>query len=176
MKHVLLILLLLFIGWKQLSARSLQEGIGYHASISLGTPLPDSNVSPMSCCLSADYQLHSRWAAGVGVGLSRYDHWMLPLFASLRWDITRPHRFTPYLSSHIGYAVALQENVNGGFCLSPSLGVRYPLKGRQSLSLAVGYELQEYSQLITYESILCLTQYVEEISNHAITVNLVFNF
>ena len=175
MKHILLILLL-FLGWEQLSAQSLQERIGYHVGITLGTPLPDSEVSPKSCCLSADYQLHPRWAAGVGVGLSKYDHWMLPLFASLRWDMTRPHRFTPYLSSHIGYAVALQENVNGGFYLSPSVGVRYPLKGRQSVSLAVGYELQEYRQLVTHESTRCLTQYVEDISNHAITVNLVFAF
>jgi len=68
------------------------------------------------------------------------------------------------------------KTVSGGFYLSPSVGVSYKLKGGQSLSLAVGYHHQEYNQLASFENTLFLTQYVEEISNHAITANIGCSF
>jgi len=68
------------------------------------------------------------------------------------------------------------KHVSGGFYLSPSVGVSYQLKGGHSLSLSVGYQLQEYNQLITCETTKFLTQYVEDISNHALTANIGFTF
>ena len=50
------------------------------------------------------------------------------------------------------------------------------LKGRQSLSLSVGYELQESASLVTCETTKLLTQYVEDISNHALTASIGFTF
>ncbi|MBO4810982.1 MAG: hypothetical protein J5552_05375 [Prevotella sp.] len=60
--------------------------------------------------------------------------------------------------------------------MAPSVGISYKLKSRQSLSLSVGYELQEYNQLVTYESAKLLTQYVENISNHAVALSIGFTF
>ena len=101
---------------------------------------------------------------------------MIPLYATLHWDITRPHLFTPFLSCNIGHAFAPKQHVSGGFYLSPSVGVSYKLKGGQSLSLAVGYHHQEYNQLASFENTIFLTQYVEEISNHAITASIGCSF
>ena len=77
------------------------------------------------------------------------------------------------LTSYMNY---FQTHVSGGFYLTPSVGVSYKLKGRQSLSLSIGYELQEYNQLVTYENAMYLTQYVEDISNHALTASIGFTF
>ena len=101
---------------------------------------------------------------------------MLPVFATLHWHITKPHRFTPFLACNIGHAFAPKKHVSGGFYLSPSVGVSYKLKRHQSLSLSIGYELQEYSQIVSYESAKFLAQYVENVSNHAITVSIGFTF
>lgn len=125
---------------------------------------------------SLKVQLHPRLSAGLGSGISKYDHLMLPVFATFHWHVSNPHRFTPFLGCNIGHAFAPKKHVNGGFYLSPSVGVSYKLKGRHSLSLSVGYELQEYSQLLSFENARFLTQYVEDISNHAITASIGFTF
>lgn len=78
--------------------------------------------------------------------------------------------------SYISRGIAPKQHVSGGFYLSPSVGVSYKLKGGQSLSHAVGYHHQEYNQLASFENTIFLTQYVEEISNHAITANIGCSF
>lgn len=160
----------------QLHAQTLREKINFRTNLTVGLPLADSDVKPLSLLASAEYQLHPRFSAGLGSGVSKYDHLMLPVFATLHWQITKPHRFTPFLGCNIGHAFAPKKHVSGGFYLTPSVGVSYKLKDRQSLSLSIGYELQEYSQLINYESTMYLTQYVEDISNHAITASIGFTF
>ena len=72
--------------------------------------------------------------------------------------------------------VVISEIAKSEGYLTPSVGVSYKLKGRQSLSLSIGYELQEYNQLVTYENAMYLTQYVEDISNHALTASIGFTF
>ncbi len=160
----------------QLHAQTLREKIDFSTSLTVGMPLADSDVKPLSLLVSAEYQLHPRFSAGLGSGISKYDHLMLPVFATLHWQISKPHRFTPVLGCNIGHAFAPKKHVSGGFYLSPSVGVSYKLKGRQSLSLSIGYKLQEYSQLVDYESTMYLTQYIEDISNHAITASIGFTF
>ena len=90
--------------------------------------------------------------------------------------MTSPHRITPYLSSHLGYAMALSHHAHGGFYDSPAVGLRYTLKDRQSLSLSLGYTLQEFEQLIAYTSSSLFTQYVEQACNHAFTLSLGWSF
>ncbi len=160
----------------QLQAQTLREKIHFSTNLTLGMPLADSDVKPLSLLVSAEYQLHPRLSAGLGSGISKYDHLMLPVFATFHWHVSKPHRFTPFLGCNIGHAFAPKKHVNGGFYLSPSVGVSYKLKGRHSLSLSVGYELQEYSQLLSCENARFLTQYVEDISNHAITASIGFTF
>ena len=160
----------------QLQAQTLREKIHFSTNLTLGMPLADSDVKPLSLLVSAEYQLHPRFSAGLGSGISKYDHLMLPVFATFHWQISKPYRFTPFLGCNIGHAFAPKKHVSGGFYLTPSVGVIYKLKGRQSLSLSIGYELQEYSQLVDYESTMYLTQYIEDISNHAITASIGFTF
>ena len=90
--------------------------------------------------------------------------------------MSKPHRFTPFVGCNIGHAFVPKEHVSGGFYLSPAVGISYQLKDRQRLSLSIGYELQEYNRLTTYESALYLTQYIENISNHALTASIGFTF
>ena len=160
----------------QLHAQTLREKIDFSTNVTAGVPLADSDVKPLSLLVSAEYQLHPRFSAGLGSGVSKYDHLMLPVFATLHWQITKPHRFTPFLGCNIGHAFAPKKHVSGGFYLSPSVGISYKLKGRQNLSLSIGYELQESVSLVTYENAMYLTQYVENISNHAITASIGFTF
>jgi len=157
-------------------AQTLREGINFSTNLTAGTPLPDSDISPLSLLVSAEYQLHPRFSAGLGTGISKYDHLMLPIFATLHWQISKPHRFTPFLGCNVGHAFVPKKHVSGGFYLNPSVGIVYKLKGCQSLSLSIGYELQEYSQLVSYESANYLTQYVEDISSHALTASIGFTF
>jgi hypothetical protein len=160
----------------QLHAQTLRERIKFSTNLTVGIPLADSDVNPVSLLVSAEYQLHTRLSAGLGAGISKYDHLMFPVFATLHWQISKSHRFTPFLGCNIGHAFAPQKHVSGGFYLSPSVGISYKLKGRQNLSLSIGYELQEYNQLITYESTMYIGQYVENISNHALTASIGYTF
>ena len=160
----------------QLHAQTLREKIDFSTHLTVGMPLADSDVKPLSLLVSAEYQLHPRFSAGLGSGVSKYDHLMLPVFATLHWQISKPHRFTPFLACNIGHAFVPKKHVSGGFYLSPSVGVSYKLKGHQSLSLSIGYELQEYSQVVSYESTKYLAQYIENVSNHAITASIGFTF
>jgi hypothetical protein len=175
MKRITLLLITVCM-MAQLQAQTLREKIHFSTNLTLGMPLADSDVKPLSLLVSAEYQLHPRLSAGLGSGISKYDHLMLPVFATFHWHVSKPHRFTPFLGCNIGHAFAPKKHVNGGFYLSPSVGVSYKLKGRHSLSLSVGYELQEYSQLLSCENASFLTQYVEDISNHAITASIGFTF
>jgi len=159
-----------------LQVQTLKERICFRTNLTAGIPLPDSDIKPLSLLVSAEYQLHPRFSAGLGSGISKYGHLMLPVFATLHWQVSKPHRFTPFLGCNIGHAFVPKKYVSGGFYLTPSVGISYKLKGYQSLSLSIGYELQEYSQLGTYESAMYLTQYVEDISNHAITASIGFTF
>ena len=175
MKRIVTLLVLACL-MAQLHAQTLREKIHFSTNLPVGMPLADSDVKPLTLLVSAEYQLHPRFSAGLGSGVSKYDHLMLPVFATLHWHITKPYRFTPFLACNIGHAFAPKKHVSGGFYLSPSVGVSYKLKRHQSLSLSIGYELQEYSQIVSYESAKFLAQYVENISNHAITVSIGFTF
>lgn len=175
MKRIVTLLILACL-MAQLHAQTLREKISVRTNLTAGTPLPDSDVKPLSLLASAEYQLHPRLSAGLGTGVSKYDHLMLPVFATLHWHITKPHRFTPFFGCNIGHAFIPKKHVCGGFYLTPSIGISYKLKDRQRLLLSVGYELQEYSQLVTYESAMYLSQYVEHISNHSITASIGFTF
>lgn len=175
MKRIVTLLIMVCV-MAQLHAQTLREKINFSTNLTVGMPLADSDVKPLSLLASAEYQLHPRFSAGLGSGISKYDHLMLPVFATLHWQISKLHRFTPFLGCNIGHAFVPKKHVSGGFYLTPSVGISYKLKGRRRLSLSIGYELQESVSLVTYESAMYLTQYVENISNHAITASIGFTF
>lgn len=159
-----------------LQAQTLKERICFRTNLTAGMPLVDSDISPLSLLASAEYQLHPRLSAGIGTGISKYNDFMLPVFATLHWQASKPHRLTPFVACNIGHAFAPKKNVSGGFYLTPSVGVSYKLSGCKCLSFSIGYELQEYNQLISYEDPQFLVQYVENVSNHGITASIGFAF
>ena len=175
MKRIILLFMMACM-MAQLHAQALNERIAVRTNLTKGTPLPDSDISPLSLLVSAEYQMHPRFSAGLGTGISKYDHLMFPVFATLHWQISKSHRFTPFLACNIGHAFVPKKHVSGGFYLTPTVGISYKLKSRQSLLLSAGYELQAYNQLVTYESAKLLTQYVENISNHAVALSIGFTF
>ena len=160
----------------QFQAQTLREKIHFSTNLTVGMPLADSDVKPLSLLVSAEYQVHPRFSTGLGSGISKYDHLMLPVFATFHWLVSKPHRITPFLGCNIGHAFVPKKHVSGGFYLTPSVGISYKLNERQRLLLSVGYELQEYTQLVTYESSMYLSQYVEDTSNHAITASIGVTF
>ena len=160
----------------EFQAQTLREKIHFSTNLTVGMPLADSDVKPLSLLVSAEYQLHPRFLAGLGSGISKYDHLMLPVFATFYWQVSKSHRFTPFLGCNIGHAFVPKKHVSGGFCLTPSVGLSYTFNDRQRLSLSIGYELQESVSLVTYESSMYLSQYVEDISNHALTASIGFTF
>lgn len=159
-----------------LHAQTLKDRLCFQTNIVIGAPLPDQDIKPLSLLGSAEYKIHSRFSAGLGTGLSKLDHLMIPVFATFHWSMTKPHQITPFVECNIGHTFTPVKNVNGGFFFTPSIGIRYQLKGNQSLKLSIGYELQEYDQLKSHESSFAFTQYVENISNHAITAGIGFTF
>lgn len=72
----------------QLHAQTLREKISMQAHLTAGMPLADSDIKSLAFLTSAEYQLHPRFSAGIGAGLSKYEHLMLPVFASCHWRIS----------------------------------------------------------------------------------------
>jgi hypothetical protein len=104
----------------QLRAQTLREKIHFSTNLTVGMPLADSDVKPLSLLASAEYQLHPRFSAGIGTGISKYDDLMLPVFATFHWQISKSHRFTPFLACNIGHAFVPKKYISGGSYLTPS--------------------------------------------------------
>lgn len=50
-----------------------------------------------------------------GTGLSIYEKALIPLFANVKFAITKPRKFTPYIECGVGYSFAPDKNANGVF-------------------------------------------------------------
>lgn len=62
--------------------------------------------------------MSARCAVGIGIGLSGYEKALVPLYGTVKFRITRPHPFTPFVEGAAGRAFALAKNAKGGFSLS----------------------------------------------------------
>ncbi len=169
MKRIILSLLALAIH-TCLNAQT--DRLRFHGNITTGTPLIDSDITPLSLRASVCYSILPRFSVGLGTGISKYHSVMIPAYGCLRYDLTRPHRFTPFVTCAAGHTFATHRHTSGGFYLSTEVGISYALSGRRALTLSIGYELQEYTRLQSFDSPLILSQYVEHISNSALTASI----
>lgn len=104
------------------------ERISLATSIGTGINTSEPAATPLSWQILRHYAIGKRFSAGIGTGLSVYEKALIPLFADVKYTITRPKKFTPYVECGIGYSFAPDKNANGGFYLNPSAGVQYSVQ------------------------------------------------
>ena len=153
------------------AAQNERQRFSYSAEAGVGIPFSTPKATPGLIRLAAYYNLGSRWELGAGTGVSLIDQTVLiPLFGEVRFGLTRPHRFTPYLACAVGHSFAPAPGVDGGFLLSPAVGVKWKLKPRLRVQLAVGYESQGLSRLRSYSDAYFDYGFREELVHHSLTI------
>lgn len=151
------------------SRLSLETTVG--TGVSMSTPAS----TPFLWQIKGYYHLSGRWALGAGTGVSCYEKNLIPVFATGSFDLTRPHRLTPYLECGVGYGFAPQRPANGGFMLAPSVGVRFRLLS-QAMTFSAGYERQELERLKNHTGPDFTVEFQERLSHHSLTFRLGISF
>jgi hypothetical protein len=121
-------------------------GRGYYGVFETGIGVSGGYMAgPLRMNLSFinGYRVNPWFAFGGGFGLRSFpgDDVFMPIFIDLRTNFLNK-RTSPYLSLDAGYAFCLSNVNNGGFMLSPTLGVSVKLKKRTAINLGLSYELQ----------------------------------
>lgn len=145
-------------------------------SIGTGFAMNEPARVPFTWQVSADYSISKRFSVGIGTGLSIYEKILIPLFADAKFAIIKPGKFTPYLECGIGYSFAPDKNANGGFYLSPSIGIQYSIYKNKKVFFALGYELQKLERLKTQEQPLFTAEFAEKLNHSSISVKIGFIF
>lgn len=155
-----------------------QSESGYKAiryQVAMGTGIPMSTPSTVPLFVQGEclYPFVNRLSAGIGTGFSLYDQEVLiPLFADVQFDVLKPARLTPFLNCRVGYSFAPSGDVNGGFYLSPAVGVKANFFSTCKLLFSLGYELQEFDRLKQYTSSYYISSWQEALSYHSLSVRL----
>ena len=159
-----------------MAQRHTSERLHYQAGIGVSIPLPESQDNAKHLFAKVMYDLRPRLSAGLGTGISKYETELLPLYATLRWDMTTPHRFTPFVEGSIGYSYALTSSASGGSCMGLSLGASYRCRSSDEIFITVGYEHQHYSQQRSFDSSVIRARYVEENGYNAMRIAVGYQF
>lgn len=150
--------------------------LSFATTVGTGLSINTPSSTPFTWQLLGYYNLSERWAVGAGTGVSFHEKMLIPLYGDIRFKIGRTRKFTPYAEWGMGYSFAPQDDANGGFFMNPSLGIRYALKNKIKLRLAIGYELQELERLKTHTDDYFVKEFVEELKHHMISVKLGLEF
>lgn len=148
----------------------------FATSIGTGIDMNQPSTSPFTWQIVGYYAINSRLLTGMGTGMSIYEKTLIPLFADVKYKITKPKRFTPYMECGIGYSFAPAKNANGGFFLNPTFGIEYAIPKDKKLFLAFGYELQEFERLKTQKQSLYTAEFIEKLSHNCIAIKIGFLF
>lgn len=158
-------------------AQKPEPRFSYSGEIGIGVPFSTPKATPVLLRLSAYYNPDSLWELGAGSGVSFYDgETLIPLFAEVRFGLVRPRKFTPYLACAAGYAFAPASGTDGGLLLSPAVGVKWKLRPRLRVHLAVGYEYQELARLKSYSDPYFDCGFREELHHSSLTVRAGITF
>jgi hypothetical protein len=152
------------------------ERLTFTTSVGTGIAMSAPSHTPLTWQAAGYYNFNERFSAGVGAGLSFYEKMLVPLFADVRFNITKPQKFTPYLVCRAGYGFAPDKNAIGGSYSSPQIGLQYSLGGSKKLFCAVGYELQKLERLKTGESPHLKAEFAEQLSHHSVSLKIGFMF
>lgn len=145
-------------------------------SIGTGFAMSEPATMPFTWQMLGNYSISKRLSIGVGTGLSIYEKALIPLFADAKFMIVKPIKFTPYLECGVGYSFAPDKNANGGFYLSPSIGIQYSIHGNKMIFFALGYELQKFERLKKQEQSLFTAEFLEKLNHSSISVKIGFIF
>ena len=174
MKRMILLLIAAF----ALSASYSQERSRFCFSTSLGTgfSIGQPASTPVVWRIAGYYRVGTRLLAGAGTGLSFYEKPLIPVYADARVLLTRERKFTPFLSCGIGYAFAPEKKTQGGFLLSPSVGVQYALPGGRSVFLSAGYEAQRLGRQKEYAGEYFSAAFAETLRHSTVMLTAGFLF
>lgn len=153
-----------------------ESKISFATTIGTGLSMSTPSSTPFTWQVLGYYKLTDRWSAGAGTGLSFYEKTLIPVYGSIRFQIGRERKFTPYAECATGYSFAPSDNANGGYFMNPSIGIQYPLKNKMKLQLAVGYELQELERLKKHTDNFFLKEFEEKLSHHSISFKIGLRF
>lgn len=147
-------------------------------SIAIGTGIDLSTPAstPFSCQTTGNYKLHPRFSLGIGTGLSFTPKMLIPVFANLKFDLTKPAKFTPFIAWDAGYSFAPSKNTSGGLYFHPSLGLDYAIHSDHTLFMALGYEIQKLESIKTASNSFFTTEYIEKLNHQWISLRIGFAF
>lgn len=158
-------------------AQERERRFTYSAEAGIGMPLGTPKATPVLLRAAAYYHPGDRWELGAGSGVSFYDKTVLiPLFGEVRFGLTRPRRVTPYLAFAAGYSFAPATGIDGGLLISPAVGVKWRLRPRLRVHLAVGYEGQKLARLKSYADSYFSYGFREKLSHHSLAVRAGITF
>lgn len=152
------------------------QRFSFRTTVGTGFDLSTPASTPMLWRVSGQYRIVERLSVGAGTGLSFYEKTLIPVFAAVKFSITRPRKFTPFVECRTGYAFAPARPANGGFYLNPCFGVRYAVGQRHGIFVDVGYESQNLERLKTYENRYLKAQFAEKLRHRSIVVAFGFEF
>lgn len=148
-----------------------KKRVCYGVTAGTGIAMSKPASTPFLFQVSAQYPVWKRFSAGIGTGVSVYDKIaLIPLFGDIRFRLTRPMKFTPYLNCAVGYSFAAAKDANGGFYLSPSAGVLWRARPKLGISFSVGYESQRLERLKGYHDDYFATRFKEVLNHNSLTV------
>jgi hypothetical protein len=168
MKKILFITFLLFV-----ATAFAQKADKFSLSSSVGTGICMNVPShtPLECHVTASYHLSNHLSAGIGIGASLYEKMLIPVYATVKYDLSKCKFLTPFASCSIGYGFTPAGDANGGFYLSPSMGVAYRLK-RSNVFLSIGYEFQKMQRRKSQCQNLFDVEFVEHLSHHLMAIQI----
>lgn len=171
MKQFIFIVILL-VATTAASGQARGNRFSYTTTIGTGIAINEPSYTPFHWQLSAHYNLNSRFAIGIGTGVSVYEKPLIPLYGSIQCNLTRPRKLTPYIECNVGGALATDKEANGGFYLSPSLGTRLQLSRKMKLNFAVGYESQKLEQVKKHSGKHFTAEFKEALHHHSFTFKI----
>jgi len=148
----------------------------YSTTIGTGIAMSTPSKTPFSWQVIGYYNLTPRWSIGAGTGISVYEEPLLPLFADVKYRITKTRKFTPYVECGAGYSVSLSKDAIGDFYMLTSVGVEYELCSKTKLIFAMGYELQELKRLKSHQDNNFISEFQEQLyhSSLAFKIGIIF--
>ncbi len=110
--------------------------------------MSDYNASKIELSTTHGYQFNNYFFVGGGVALNYYtdaDLVAAPIYANFRANFINK-KVTPFADVKAGYAVG---DIEGAYA-SIGVGVRFSLKGKKALNLALIYNFQDYDTTTDY--------------------------
>lgn len=169
MKQLLFTVMLLTTLTATLQAQAQERAFTYTTRIGTAIALNEPACTPFLWQALAHYNLGQRFAIGAGTGVSIYEKTLIPLYGSVQFNLLKPRKLTPYIECNAGGAFATDKEVNGGFYLSPAIGMRIRLSQKLKLDLAIGYESQKLERVKEHTDTHFATEFKEKLNHHSIT-------